>query len=67
MSDAPPFCATRTCALHLTANDPRVRGHGEWAHLPSGLIVGRTRIDGQHYCDVCARDLNAGRRPLGLQ
>jgi hypothetical protein len=60
------FCATPTCALYLLPDDPRVRGQGEWAHLPNGLVMGRTTVAGQRYCDLCARELIAGRAPSGL-
>lgn len=67
MADPHMFCATLTCALHLSSNDARIRGQGEWALLPNGLIVGRTAVNGQRYCDICARDRNVGREPTGLQ
>lgn len=53
-----PFCASQTCELHIYANDIRIRGAGNWAVLPSGLIFSRVLVNGNYYCDRCALRLN---------
>jgi len=51
------FCANPECVLHVRAGDARVRGHGNWARLPDGRTVGRSRYLGELLCDLCGRAL----------
>ena len=48
------FCANPTCRLHVSPADPNVEGRGDWAELEDGTILGRERVEGLFYCDVCA-------------
>jgi hypothetical protein len=50
------FCANECCALHVRAGDPGVRGAGNWARLPDGRTVGRSRYSGRVLCDFCGRE-----------
>lgn len=53
--DMQVFCANPRCILHLAPDAPTVRESGNWAFLPSGLIVGRQLVTTQMLCDFCAR------------
>lgn len=56
------FCANEECMLHVRSGDPGVRGEGNWARLPNGLMVGRFRYNGRVLCDFCGRaELKAQR------
>jgi len=50
------FCSNPACAFHVRADDPRVRGFGDWAILENGLTVSHRWIRGELLCDLCARD-----------
>jgi len=56
---SPPFCANPECVLHVRAGDTGVRGAGNWAVLPDGRIVGRSRYHGLLLCDICGHELVA--------
>ena len=51
------FCANPDCELHVRAGDAGVRGIGNWARLPDGRTVGRSRYLDQMLCDRCGRRL----------
>jgi hypothetical protein len=51
------FCANPECELHVRAGGSGVRGSGNWARLPDGRTVGRSRYLGQMLCDGCGRRL----------
>ena len=48
------FCSNVDCAFHVRADDPRVKGFGDWAVLENGLTVSHRWIDGHLLCDLCA-------------
>lgn len=50
------FCGNPDCVLHVSPGDPCVVGHGNWAHLPEGTVVGRGRYSGRMLCDRCGRE-----------
>ena len=49
------FCTNPQCVLHERAGDPGVEGFGNWAVLPSGVLVGRGRYAGTYLCDPCGK------------
>ena len=49
------FCANPQCMLHVRAGDPGVEGFGNWAVLPSGVLVGRGRYARTYLCDQCGK------------
>ena len=49
------FCANPSCVLHVRAGERGVRGAGEWAVRPDGVVTSRRRVGGEMFCDVCAR------------
>jgi hypothetical protein len=49
------FCANEACVLHVRPGDAGVRGEGNWARLPNGLMVGRNCYNGRVLCDFCGR------------
>lgn len=54
-----PFCANPDCQLHVRAGDDGVKGFGNWAVMPDGRTVGRSRYYGLLLCDVCGHALLA--------
>lgn len=46
--------------LHVRAGDPGVKGAGNWAELPDGLMIGRGIYQGAYFCDPCGMALLAG-------
>ncbi len=57
------FCGNPQCVLHVRAGGPAVRGAGEWAVRPDGVVTSRRTAAGRMLCDVCARALE--ERPAG--
>lgn len=51
-----PFCSNPDCELYLRADDPGVKGSGNWAQLPDGRIVGRNVTGGVYLCDRCGQE-----------
>jgi hypothetical protein len=51
-----PFCGNPDCVLYVRAGDPGVIGHGNWAELPDGRIVGRSLHGGVYLCDLCGHE-----------
>ena len=49
------LCAGPACVLDVRAGEPGVRGAGEWAVRPDGVVTSRRRVGGEMFCDVCAR------------
>jgi hypothetical protein len=58
------FCSNPECDLHVSPGDARVRGHGNWAELPDGVILGRGLYDGRFYCDRCGTALIRAGNPV---
>ena len=54
------FCASTACVLHVRRGDANVRGSGNWAQLPEGIIVGRRRVGSVTLCDRCAGKVMRG-------
>jgi hypothetical protein len=48
------FCANAGCVLHVSAGDLNVKGNGNWAETPDGMITGRQRVHSVMLCDRCA-------------
>ena len=61
-----PFCSTPTCDLYLCCLEGRARGEGHWARLPNGHVIGQTIVNGTVLCDVCAKAVVKGDRPVGV-
>ena len=57
------FCDNERCVLHVRAGDPGVRGSGEWAVRPDGVVTSRRLAGGRIVCDVCAGVAQAGDKP----
>lgn len=51
-----PFCGNPYYGQHVRAGDPGVRGSGNWAILPNGVVIRRGIYEGQYLCDVCGRE-----------
>jgi len=49
------FCNNENCVLHVRLGDPRVRGSGEWAVRPDGVVTSRRRVGERMLCDLCGR------------
>ena len=49
------FCSNPACVFHVRADDPCVKGFGDWAILESGLTVSHRWIRGELLCDLCTR------------
>lgn len=52
------FCANPRCVLHVRVGEAAVRGAGEWAVRPDGIVTSRRPAAGTMLCDVCARALD---------
>ncbi len=50
------FCGNPECVLHVSTDDPRVEGHGDWATRPDGIVTGRGVYYGEVLCDLCGRE-----------
>jgi hypothetical protein len=49
------FCSNEDCVLHVRIGDPGVRGSGEWAVRPDGIVTSRQVVHGRMLCDVCGQ------------
>lgn len=49
------FCSSPVCPFHIAADDPKVRGFGDWATLDNGTTVSHRWVNGRLLCDLCAR------------
>ncbi len=54
-----PFCGNPDCVLHVRAGMAGVMGHGNWAQLQNGQLIGRSLYCGLFLCDECFRDWRA--------
>ena len=54
------FCDNPDCRLHVREGDSHVRGSGNWATLPEGIIVGRSRTGAFMLCDECRGRIHRG-------
>jgi hypothetical protein len=61
-----PFCANAECVLHVSPGDLNVKGNGNWAETPDGIITGRQRIQSDMLCDRCASKVARGELALQL-
>jgi hypothetical protein len=54
------FCANAECMLHIRAGEPSVKGNGNWAETPDGIVTGRQRVQSVTLCDRCAARAGGG-------
>jgi hypothetical protein len=54
------FCANAECVLHVRAGDLNVKGNGNWAETPDGIVSGRQRVQSVMLCDQCAARVTGG-------
>ena len=54
------FCANARCELHVSPGDVNVKGNGNWAKTPDGLVSGRQRLQSVMLCDRCAARVARG-------
>src|ERR1700733_10022127 len=54
------FCANAECVLHVRAGDLSVKGNGNWAETPDGIVTGRQRMQSVMLCDRCAARVAGG-------
>lgn len=55
------FCSQPHCCLHVSRFSPNVKGQGNWATLPNGLVVGRSVQNGRYVCDLCLQAMTRAR------
>lgn len=53
------FCNSPGCPFHIAADDPKVRGCGDWATLENGVTVSHRWVDGRLLCDLCAQAMQS--------
>ena len=55
------FCANPACQLHVTMDDPRIHGQGQWARV-DGVMFDRhpLEVDGPVYCTRCRAAMRNG-------
>ena len=49
------FCSNEHCVLHVRLGDPHVRGSGEWAVRPDGVVTSRRKVGDRILCDICGQ------------
>jgi hypothetical protein len=54
------FCGNAECVLHVRAGDLNVKGNGNWAETPDGIVTGRQRVQSIMLCDRCAARIAGG-------
>ena len=54
------FCANPRCVLHVNPGDVNIKGNGNWAETPDGIITGRQRVHSVLLCDRCAARVARG-------
>jgi len=54
------FCENTGCVLHVRPGDVNIKGNGNWAETPDGIITGRQRVQTVMLCDRCAARVARG-------